>query len=180
MPTFWDPRLVLNVYPLRHGFTCSATTARGTRCDQAFIRTGTKRLSDGILENLSSKNVVTHGLDEDMKQSLHLLAELTQCPRWHRNANRSQTTDIYLRWIRTIDDFTAEERMNRPILLEQVHRRPRRVHEPLRAIPAQELNARLLPQPEPVQEARPAVNEGGLQHPRDMVSLSCSNICNPP
>ena len=107
-PNSGMPRLVLDVYPLREKFSCTGTTKKGLRCGQTFI--DMRYESDRILEVLSSKDVVTYGLDERMKLSLRALAEQTLCPRWHRNGYRSQTNDVYLKWCRTINNFVIEER----------------------------------------------------------------------
>jgi hypothetical protein len=88
MPTFWVPRLLLDVHPLREKFKCTGTIMKCEQCGQAFI--DRKYESDCILEVLSSKDLVTYGFDERMKLSLRTLAEQTLCPRWHRNGYRSQ------------------------------------------------------------------------------------------
>jgi hypothetical protein len=171
MPTYWDLCLVLDVYPLREKFNCTGTTTKGEQCGQTFI--DRRYESDRILEVLSSKDVVTYGLDERMKLSLRILAEQTLCPRWHRNGYRSQTNDVYLKWFRTINNFIVQERSRRQVLHKQIPR-PIRAPEPVRAVSAVPVapNDRVNPQPGRAREPPPApmANEGRPQRPRDVVS----------
>ena len=177
---FWDARLVLDVYPLREKFSCTGTTKKGLRCGQTFI--DMKCESDRILEVLSSKDVVTYGLDERMKLSLRALAEQTLCPRWHRNGYRSQTNDVYLKWCRTINNFVMEERSKTQLLFEQRRRRVR-TPEPVRAASAVSVvpHDRAALQPESARELRPipVANEGSPRQPLDVVSVLTWLLCDP-
>lgn len=175
---FWDPRLVLDVYPLRDEFSCTGTTKKGLRCGQTFI--DMRYESDRILEVLSGKDVVTYGLDERMKLSLRALAEQTLCPRWHRDGYQSQTNAVYLKWCRTINNFIIEERSKIQLLLEQ-----RRIHvrtpDPVAASAVSVVphdTAAL--QPEPARELRPipVANEGRPRQPIDVVSSHSLLLCN--
>lgn len=137
-----DPRLLLNVYPLKKGFECTGTTKEGHRCRQTMV--DRKAESDRILETISKKDVVAQGLDERMEDKLLLLAEITLCPRWHRHGYQSQADSVYRKWSRTIGDFITEERA--------------RIHEQIQ---------RPIPPPEPAREAyaRPGPNEGQIPRP---------------
>jgi hypothetical protein len=177
---FWDPRLVLDVYPLHDKFSCTGTTKRGLRCGQTFI--DMKYESDQILEVFSSKDVVTYGLDETMKLSLRALAKQTLCPRWHRNGYQSQTNDIYLKWCRTINNFVIEERSKIQLIFEQ-RRRPVPTPELVREASAVSVvphdTAAL--QPEPARELRPisVANEGSPRQPIEVVSSHSLLLCDP-
>jgi hypothetical protein len=123
MPTFWNPRLLLDVDPYKSDFSCTGTTKKGYRCGQTFI--DRKAESNRILDSLSSKDVVTHGLDDRMRANLRILAQLTLCPRWRRYGARSQTNEVYLRWVRSVSNFITEERarmneeIQRPVALRE-------------------------------------------------------------
>ena len=174
---FWDPRFVLDVYPLRDEFSCTGTTKKGLRCGQTFIDMIYE--SDRILEDLSSKDVVTYGLDERMKLSLRELAEQTLCPRWHRNGYQSQTNAVYLKWCRTINNFIFEERSKIQLLLEQ-RRRPVRTPEPVAASAVSVVpHDRAALQPEPARELRPipVASEGRPRQPIDVVSSHSLLLC---
>ncbi|KAE9371568.1 hypothetical protein N431DRAFT_491910 [Stipitochalara longipes BDJ] len=142
MPTvFWDARQLLDCYPLVGKFKYTGTTAKGARCRQTFI--DRKSESDQTLSVLSSKDVVSHGLHEDMKVRLQSLAELTLCPRWHR---RSQANAVYLKWTRIIHEFTVEERARVEIQREQIQR-PIRAPRPIQPGPAVPVRLQVPPDP---------------------------------
>ena len=169
-PTFWDPRLLLDCYPLRENFKCTGTTKKGARCGQTFIENKSKSDSDRVLSILSSKDIIANGLDDRIKNCLRILAELTLCPRWHRG---SQSNTVYLKWFQTINSFITEERSRIQILREQI-RRPIRAPEPVRPVPAVQVMPRERPilHLEPAREAAsvPVVNEERPRQPRDDVS----------
>ncbi len=59
MPTYWDPRLILEVYPFQEKFKCTGTTTKGERCGPTFID-----------KKYESDRILTYGLDERMKLSV--------------------------------------------------------------------------------------------------------------
>jgi hypothetical protein len=170
-PTFWDPRLLLDCYPLRENFKCTGTTKKGARCGQTFIENKSKSDSDRVLSILSSKDIIANGLDDRIKNCLRILAELTLCPRWHRG---SQSNTVYLKWFQTINIFITEERSRIQILREQI-RRPIRAPEPVRPVPAVQVMPRERPilhlEPARVAASVPVVNEERPRQPRDNVSF---------
>jgi hypothetical protein len=170
-PTFWDPRLLLDCYPLREKFKCTGTTKKGARCGQTFIEHKSKSDSDRVLSILSSKDIIANGLDDRIKNCLRTLAELTLCPRWHRG---SQSNTVYLKWFQTINSFITEERSRIQILREQI-RRPIRAPEPVLPAPAVQVIPRERPilhlEPARVAASVPVVNEERPRQPRDNVSF---------
>ena len=124
---FWDARQLLDCYPLVGEFECTGITAEGARCRQTFI--DRKSESDNILSTISSSNIVLQGLNNNMQAQLRHLAELTLCPRWHRDR---QVNAVYLRWVRAIDGYIAEQRARIEMPREQIQR-PLRVPQPAAA-----------------------------------------------
>ncbi len=87
-----------------------------------------------------------------MKAMLRTLAELTLCPRWHRE---KQSNAVYLEWFRTVNNFITERRTRIQRLGEQI---PRPI--PVRRLAVREIpDERPIPLPEPVppEPVRPVV-----------------------
>jgi hypothetical protein len=110
MPTFWDPRCILDIYPNQYGFTCTGITKKGARCRNSFISNADKTEASKILDWLAERDIIVEDLNRRIGPKLVRLAELTLCPRWHRAGHLSQVDDVSLKWHLAASKFCREER----------------------------------------------------------------------
>lgn len=89
----WDPEEALDVGPGR----CSGITLRGLPCRQSMFSRGDISSTDKLLEQLCYMDP-RKGIP---KEYLESLAELTLCPRWHRE-KRPQGPEVVARWRRAL------------------------------------------------------------------------------
>lgn len=104
MLTNWDFRSILDVYPDGPGFTCVGTTKMGARCGQRKIANSDKARAVILLNEMDTLSKLSRSY-----KYLEELAELTLCPRWHRDKpGHSQVRQVCIRWRAEIAAFKAE------------------------------------------------------------------------
>ncbi|KAF8861641.1 hypothetical protein BDZ45DRAFT_740100 [Acephala macrosclerotiorum] len=130
MAQIWDPRAVLDLNPEIKGFKCSGTTKKGNRCCQTFLTNANKAQAGQIIRLLSTRDIVTHGVDEGVIDQFRNLAGCTLCPRWHIG-DQAQVNKTVVKFRQAAERYVAEARAQGV-----------RVHAPDGRLPAREVPAR--------------------------------------
>jgi hypothetical protein len=120
---FWDPREVLGINPAESHFSCTAIVIpkkkRGQpqepprRCLQTFLSNECKDQACQILDTLAHVDVVLVGISEGIKRALVHVAELTACPRLHKEPRLSQAEAVGSKWTDLVGQFIVHERASR-------------------------------------------------------------------
>lgn len=123
MPAFWNPREVLGVNPAESHFTCTAIVIpkkkRGQprepprRCLQSFLSNECQDQACRILDTLAHVDIVLVGVSEGINRALVHVAELTACPRLHKEPHRSQAESVGSKWTDLVGQFIVRERASR-------------------------------------------------------------------
>ena len=107
MSTNGDFRYILDVYPDKPGFSCVGTTKKGARCQQNWIANSDKARAARLLNEMG-----THKMLSSSYKHLEELAELTLCPRWHRDKpGNCQVQSVCMKWRAKIAKYEAEVEM---------------------------------------------------------------------
>lgn len=100
----WDFRSILDVYPDEAGFTCVGTTKKNARCGNFMIAGSDKARAALLLNEMDTRSTLSYSY-----KYLEELAELTLCPRWHRDKpGHDQVRQISMRWRAEIAAFDTK------------------------------------------------------------------------
>jgi hypothetical protein len=107
---FGDFRHVLDVFPNQSAFTCVGTTRQGRRCRQSFISRSDLAQADRTLNIINQFDIYDSAFLVHIQPQLCRLADLTLCPRWHRddrygNSQRDQTV---VKWLSMVERYRNE------------------------------------------------------------------------
>ncbi|KAL2065696.1 hypothetical protein VTL71DRAFT_3366 [Oculimacula yallundae] len=133
MPTYWNPHSILDLHPLSPGFTCTTPVIpkkkKGQphepqrRCQQTMLSHSCKSQANTALDIIAQIDVVSEGVSEGVKQALVRIAELTSCPRLHKEPAKSKAREVASAWAAEIQAFVTSERLARRAALAERGRR---------------------------------------------------------
>lgn len=112
MSSYWHPSDVLDVEPLGGKRTCTGTTQKGGRCQNADNE-GDRKKAAGIIGRISNVDIAATGLTATVREAVTTIAELTLCLRWHRKGSNGQVLNVASKWCNKIQIYIVSQRSPR-------------------------------------------------------------------